>query len=151
MPFGVIGGTCSAPPPPLLLSPMDLPLPPTIWATLLGIAFTGLFALLGIVYRSLKTDVDDNETEVSDLAERQSTIEKRVRTLFFWAFGNEGDSTDQGFAADIQSKLASLDDKLESIAQEEEANHEEVVERLDEVILSLNDEDALEFDREDLE
>lgn len=124
---------------------------PEIWATVLTVIFGALFALVGIVYRSLKQSIDGNDTEAEELDERLSEIELRVRTLFSWAFGTESDSTDEGFAGDIQSKLSRLNEQLEQFNKDADERHEELVQRLDELILQLDDEDALEFERDDLE
>jgi hypothetical protein len=125
--------------------------PPAVWAAILTISFAGIFTLLGIIYRTLKSDIDDTETDVEQIDGRLLSIEDRVRTLFFWAFGHEQNSTDQGFAADTQAKLSTLNQKLDEMDADESEHHEIVVERLDELILSLDDEDALEFERDDLE
>jgi peptidoglycan hydrolase CwlO-like protein len=126
-------------------------LPPAIWAAILTIVFTGLFALIGVVYRMFKTDISDVENEFDNVDTRLTNAEKKVRTLFFWAFGHEQDSTDQGFAADIQAKLTTLNKKLDEMDDAEDEHHERVMERLDELILFLDDEEALEFERDDLD
>jgi hypothetical protein len=125
--------------------------PPAIVASIITITVGALFALLGIVYRSLKTSIDDVEATSGQHDERLGILEKRVRTLFFWAFGNEEDATDQGFAHDIQQKLAELNTKLETMEANEQAHHDELVDRLDEVILRLDEEEALDIERDDFE
>lgn len=126
-------------------------LPPAIWAAILTIVFTGLFALIGIIYRMFKTNIGDVEQDLTDVDARLTSAEKKVQTLFFWAFGHKQDSTDQGFAADIQAKLTTLNKKLDEMDDAEDEHHERVMERLDELILFLDDEEALEFERDDLD
>ncbi len=130
---------------------MEFLFPPAIWAALITIVFGAIFALLGIIYNSLRGSIQATGSDHDELEERLSTMEKRVKTLFAWAFGNSKDTTDEGFAGDIQGKLSSLNDKMDELEENADVHHEEVVDRLDELILHLDDEEALEFERDDIE
>lgn len=94
---------------------MEFLFPPAIWAALITIVFGAIFALLGIVYNSLRGSIQATGSNHDELEERLSTMENRVKTLFAWAFGNSKDNTDEGFAGDIQGKLSSLNEKMDDM------------------------------------
>jgi tetrahydromethanopterin S-methyltransferase subunit G len=90
---------------------------------------------------------DDSETNTNRLDE----IEQKVETLFSWAFGNERDATDRGISQDIDDNFSELNARLDELDEESERRHGELVDKFDQLIDELHDEEALEFERDDIE
>jgi tetrahydromethanopterin S-methyltransferase subunit G len=126
-------------------------LPIKLLEVAITIIFGALSTLLGLLYRNHKRRLSGVEQTSESNEDRLDTIEEKVGTVFAWAFGNEEDATDRGISQDIDDSFEELNESLERLEADSERRHEELVGRFDQLIDELHDEEALEFERGDLE
>lgn len=125
--------------------------PPAVWAAFITTAFTGIFALLGVIYNSLTNSIKENTRQADDVETRLAEVENKVKTLFGWAFGNDRDQTDRGISEDIDDGLNELNTKMDTLESKSEDRHDEVMENIRTIVEVLHDEEAVDFDRDDIE
>jgi tetrahydromethanopterin S-methyltransferase subunit G len=124
---------------------------PEILAVAISLIFGAVATLLGLVYRTHRDRLDDVEDDSETNTNRLDEIEQKVETLFSWAFGNERDATDRGISQDIDDNFSELNARLDELDEEIERRHGELVDKFDQLIDELHDEEALEFERDDIE
>jgi hypothetical protein len=126
-------------------------IPPAVLASIFGVTMSAFFILIGIAYRTLQRRIATNEDRADAHDVRLSDLEQQVPTVFSWAFGNKKDSTDKGFAGDIHNKIQELDQRIERLDELDEERYKELSDKIDELILYLDDEGELTFDRDDID
>ncbi|ELZ00758.1 hypothetical protein C481_11005 [Natrialba asiatica DSM 12278] len=88
---------------------------------------------------------------MGDFEDEHANIHRKLDTVFAWAFGNDEDATDRGFAGDMDDQFDDLAEQLEEIQERLDDRHEEISRRIDDLINALHDEESLEFDRDDVD
>jgi hypothetical protein len=122
----------------------DISIPIGLADTALAILFTVVSGLLGKLYRNITDEIDEHEQRLDD-------VERQAGTVFAWAFGNEADKSDEGFAGDVSGKLNELDARqsvTESNASEE---IDELQSQFDELTVRLEAEESLDFRADDID
>lgn len=118
----------------------DASIPIGLLDTTIAIIAGVVISLVAIIYRRVRSRVDDLEEQMGELESRMIKIKRDIDTIFVWMFGQEEDPTNGGIAMEIEEGFDRVDDRFDNLD-----------ERFDTLIDELHDEDALEFQRNDIQ
>jgi hypothetical protein len=107
--------------------------------TAIGIIATVIFTLVGLIYRKLKSRIDDLEAELERQRDAHEEMRRDIEVAYTWMFGREEDPTNGGIAKTIERGFDQTEDEMDEIKG-----------KLKSLINELVTEKELDIDRNDI-
>lgn len=122
----------------------ELSIPIGLLDTIIAIVVGAIITLIGVIYNHIRTQIQSLESDVD-------SIHQETQTLSHWAFGADEDDSSGGMSKTFDEQFAEVNERIMSLQQSVESRQSITRHRLEKLVDKLHDEEALAFDREDLD